>query len=219
MSDVFAVISDPHRRAILAAVAKRPQSVNDLVALTKLEQPAVSKHLKALRDAELVDVKAAGQSRIYHATLTPLQQVADFLGTLRVETTDDAANTRAFEAVIGDAGEVVGNWLAAGAEWLGSQVQAQLADRNIDPKNLGRELGRKLADAKSGATDYASDKEAELMAELEGLVTKVSGAVKLPARKPAAKKPAARKAATTKVSNDTTQVRVVRQTEENEDEF
>lgn len=82
MSDIFAVIADPTRRQILSAIAEGPKSVSDLVTLTGLEQPAVSKHLKSLRDAGLASVTAQGQSRLYSAETAPLVPVADFVNDL-----------------------------------------------------------------------------------------------------------------------------------------
>jgi DNA-binding transcriptional ArsR family regulator len=64
MSDIFNAISDATRRQILGALAKTPGlTVSELVALTGEGQPTVSKHLKTLRDLNLVTVESAGQTR------------------------------------------------------------------------------------------------------------------------------------------------------------
>jgi DNA-binding transcriptional ArsR family regulator len=67
MSDrVFAALADPTRRAIFEKLADQPQSVGALAAKLPVSRPAVSQHLKALKDAGLVEDRAQGTSRIYH---------------------------------------------------------------------------------------------------------------------------------------------------------
>jgi DNA-binding transcriptional ArsR family regulator len=66
MSDrVFAALADPTRRAIFEKLADEPQSVGSLAAAMPVSRPAVSQHLKALKDAGLVADEARGTSRIY----------------------------------------------------------------------------------------------------------------------------------------------------------
>lgn len=85
MADIFDVISDATRRDILALLLKRaatatPElSVNDLVGLTKLTQPTVSKQLKVLRDAGLVSVREDGQHRYYRLDTAPLASLGTWL--------------------------------------------------------------------------------------------------------------------------------------------
>lgn len=62
---MFEVVAEPHRRQILDALRVRDRAVNDLVDLLGLAQPTVSKHLKALRDADLVVVRPEAQRRWY----------------------------------------------------------------------------------------------------------------------------------------------------------
>ena len=67
MSDrIFAALADPTRRAVFERVAERPQSVGALAAQLPVSRPAVSQHLKVLKDAGLVADEARGTSRIYH---------------------------------------------------------------------------------------------------------------------------------------------------------
>ena len=67
MSDrVFAALADPTRRAVFERIAERPQSVGALAAQLPVSRPAVSQHLKVLKDAGLVADEARGTSRIYH---------------------------------------------------------------------------------------------------------------------------------------------------------
>jgi DNA-binding transcriptional ArsR family regulator len=64
--DVFGAIADPTRRSILDLLARRPLNAGGIaVAFPKLTQPGVSRHLRALREARLVDVQVNAQQRIY----------------------------------------------------------------------------------------------------------------------------------------------------------
>ena len=140
MSDIFAALADPTRRQILEALAKKPeQSVGDLVALTKLGQPTVSKHLKTLRDADLVSVKVSGQNRFYSVKAATLSKPALWLRSLGAS---DAADKD-----IDLLGEKLGELFAVGSAWLGEQLAGKI-NIETDPKVLGRELGRKLHEAK-----------------------------------------------------------------------
>jgi DNA-binding transcriptional ArsR family regulator len=66
MTDVFAAIADPTRRAVLDLLARGPRSAGDIGAeFPRLTQPGVSRHLKVLRDAGLVSVRVNAQQRIY----------------------------------------------------------------------------------------------------------------------------------------------------------
>jgi len=61
----FAALGDPTRRAIFERVARRPTTVGKLAAQFDVSRPAVSQHLRVLKDAGLVADTAAGTSRIY----------------------------------------------------------------------------------------------------------------------------------------------------------
>ena len=64
--DVFEAVAEPHRRALLAELIAGPRSAGDLVASqSDLTQPAVSRHLRLLREAGLVDVRPRAQRRVY----------------------------------------------------------------------------------------------------------------------------------------------------------
>jgi DNA-binding transcriptional ArsR family regulator len=62
---VFAALADPTRRALFERIADQPQSVGALAAQLPVSRPAVSQHLKVLKDAGLVADEARGTSRIY----------------------------------------------------------------------------------------------------------------------------------------------------------
>jgi DNA-binding transcriptional ArsR family regulator len=64
-ADGWAVLGDPTRRAIVECLAERPRAVGELAAVLPVSRPAVSQHLKVLKDAGLVTERAAGTRRIY----------------------------------------------------------------------------------------------------------------------------------------------------------
>jgi DNA-binding transcriptional ArsR family regulator len=79
----FAVLAEPHRRRILDLLLECERPVGALVDATALSQPAVSKHLRVLRDAGLVDVRIDAQRRVYSVNTGPLQQVDEWLTPYR----------------------------------------------------------------------------------------------------------------------------------------
>lgn len=85
MADIFDVIADGTRRDILqllrerAASGEHGTSVSQIVNQLGVSQPTVSKHLKVLREAELVSVREEGQHRYYSLSTAPLDEVDDWL--------------------------------------------------------------------------------------------------------------------------------------------
>src|SRR5215469_3001894 len=77
-------LAEPNRRRILdlLRVAERP--VGDLVEQLAVSQPAVSKHLRVLREAGLVEVRSDAQRRLYRVRAEPLRDVAEWLEPYRV---------------------------------------------------------------------------------------------------------------------------------------
>jgi DNA-binding transcriptional ArsR family regulator len=82
---VLEVIAEPTRRRILDAVRVAECSVNDLVELVGMHQPGVSRHLKVLRDAGLVDVRRDAQRRMYRLRPEPLMELDAWLEPYRAE--------------------------------------------------------------------------------------------------------------------------------------
>ncbi len=80
---VFEALAEPNRRRILDFLAQRERPVNDLVSLLQVSQPAVSKHLRVLRDAGLVEVRADAQRRLYRVRPEPLRELDDWLAPYR----------------------------------------------------------------------------------------------------------------------------------------
>ena len=83
--DVLEVIAEPTRRRILDAVREGERSVNDLVAQVGMHQPGVSRHLKVLRDAGLVEVRRDAQRRLYRLRPEPLMELDAWLEPYRAE--------------------------------------------------------------------------------------------------------------------------------------
>jgi len=79
----YAALAEPSRRRILDLLRDRDRSVNELVASLHLSQPGVSKHLKVLREAGLVEVRPEGKRRWYGLRAEPLADVADWLEPYR----------------------------------------------------------------------------------------------------------------------------------------
>ena len=130
MADIFDVISDSTRRDVLLALLERyvdPNSetgeisVGDLVDRLGLTQPTVSKHLKVLRDHDLVSVREEGQHRYYRLEATPLELVEDWLMPFLEADVHDAS------------GSVVEGDVGAFAAWSGVDV--------------GQTIGRRVAES------------------------------------------------------------------------
>ena len=77
--DVFAVIAEATRRDILIALRKGDKAVGELVQELEASQPTISKHLKVLREADLVSMRAQGQKRYYTLNPKPLAGIASWL--------------------------------------------------------------------------------------------------------------------------------------------
>jgi len=78
-NDVFRALADPTRRALLAMLGEEAQSVSALTTRFAISQPAVSQHLRVLRDAGLVSESKAGRHRIYALEQEPLRHAALWL--------------------------------------------------------------------------------------------------------------------------------------------
>jgi len=77
--DAFRAIGDPTRRAILDLLSDGERPVNDLVARFNMSQPALSQHLKVLREAGLVTPRKEGRRRLYRIEPAPLREVYDWV--------------------------------------------------------------------------------------------------------------------------------------------
>jgi DNA-binding transcriptional ArsR family regulator len=83
MAIAFEVLAEPSRRRILDVLRRGERPVGDLVGELALSQPAVSKHLRVLREAGFVEVRADAQRRLYRLRTEPLRSVDEWLEPYR----------------------------------------------------------------------------------------------------------------------------------------
>ena len=83
MESVFEVIAEPSRRAILSLLAGSEQSVGEIERRLQMSQPAVSKHLRVLREAGFVEASVDAQRRLYRLRPEPLKEVDAWLEPFR----------------------------------------------------------------------------------------------------------------------------------------
>ena len=83
MTTVFEVLAEPRRRQILDLVRDRERSVGELVTELSATQPAVSKHLRVLREAGLVEARVDEQRRLYRLRPAPLRELDAWLAPYR----------------------------------------------------------------------------------------------------------------------------------------
>jgi DNA-binding transcriptional ArsR family regulator len=82
--DVYAAVAEPTRRAVLDLLAGRDRSAGELVAaFPALTQPAVSRHLRILRESQLVEVRPEGTRRLYSLRPAALAELDRWLDTYR----------------------------------------------------------------------------------------------------------------------------------------
>ena len=82
-SDIFQAIADPTRRAILDRLQVGPAPVNSLADGFPQSRPAISKHLRILRESGLVSEQRQGRERVYELHPDRLAEIADWLLTYR----------------------------------------------------------------------------------------------------------------------------------------
>jgi len=83
MESVFQIIAEPNRRAILGLLLSSQQSVGEIERQLGMPQPAVSKHLRVLRDAGFVESTVDAQRRLYRLRPEPFQEVDAWLTQFR----------------------------------------------------------------------------------------------------------------------------------------
>jgi DNA-binding transcriptional ArsR family regulator len=81
--DALAVLAEPTRRRIVDALRQADSSVGDLVGALGMSQPAVSKHLRVLRDAGVVSARIRAQQRIYRLEPGPFRELDAWLAPYR----------------------------------------------------------------------------------------------------------------------------------------
>jgi DNA-binding transcriptional ArsR family regulator len=81
--DVFQALADPTRRAILTLLRQGSQPVGGIARDFPISRPAISRHLRILREAELVTEIKIGRNRVYELNAEPLKSVDDWLAQYR----------------------------------------------------------------------------------------------------------------------------------------
>lgn len=162
--DVFAVIAEATRRDILVSLRSGDKAVGELVEELAASQPTISKHLKVLREADLVTMRAQGQKRFYALNPEPLAGVANWLGTFDVGPAASTAVAPAAEVPAASA--AVPAEAASRPEALSPAVTVQAGETPVSvelqsddtvPQQIGRTVGR------------AATKAADLLANLPNL--------------------------------------------------
>jgi DNA-binding transcriptional ArsR family regulator len=83
VESVFEIIAEPNRRAILSLLVSSQQSVGEIERRLRMTQPAVSKHLRVLREAGFVESTVDAQRRLYRLKPEPFQEVDAWLAPFR----------------------------------------------------------------------------------------------------------------------------------------
>jgi DNA-binding transcriptional ArsR family regulator len=83
MVDTFAAMAEPNRYRIVELLRSGSRSVNDIGSSLRLNQPQVSKHLRVLKDAGLVDVEPRAQQRLYYLRASELRRLHEWLERYR----------------------------------------------------------------------------------------------------------------------------------------
>jgi DNA-binding transcriptional ArsR family regulator len=83
MESTFDIIAEPNRRAILSLLVSSQRSVGEIERHLRMPQPTVSKHLRVLREAGLVESIVDAQRRLYRLKPEPLHEVDDWLAPFR----------------------------------------------------------------------------------------------------------------------------------------
>lgn len=79
-SDAFNAVAEPRRREILSYLAAQERSVGEIVATLGIEQPSVSKHLKVLREVNLVEMRSDGRQKLYRTNADQIRPLHDWTG-------------------------------------------------------------------------------------------------------------------------------------------
>jgi DNA-binding transcriptional ArsR family regulator len=79
LDGAFAALADPTRRQILHRLSRQPQPAGALSRGFRMSQPAVSKHLRVLREVSLVEVEEKGRQRIYRLSKRGIDDVRDYV--------------------------------------------------------------------------------------------------------------------------------------------
>ena len=174
MADIFDVIADTTRRDILRSLLESSAShdssdgelsVGQLVAKLALSQPTVSKHLKVLRDSNLVKVRERGQHRYYSLETAPLSTIDEWLA--------------AFLRPDSDSEPEVDSPLAEFAPFPGWPTDASSSGALVESlqhtTEVGASIGRRVADASFQARTAFEDATAGVQSKVITPIRRVLG--------------------------------------------
>jgi DNA-binding transcriptional ArsR family regulator len=88
MQGTLSALAEPNRREILALLRRKPLAVGEIAERLHLRQPQVSKHLRVLSEAGLVQVRPVAQQRIYSLRAAPLKELDEWLEPYRRRWTE-----------------------------------------------------------------------------------------------------------------------------------
>ena len=83
MEAALRALADPSRRTVVERLARGPVTAGELAELLPIARPGVSRHLRVLREAGLVEVRAEAQRRVYSLRAEPLAEIDEWLGPYR----------------------------------------------------------------------------------------------------------------------------------------
>jgi DNA-binding transcriptional ArsR family regulator len=83
MEAALRALADPSRRTVVERLARGPVTAGELADLLPIARPGVSRHLRVLREAGLVEVRADAQRRVYSLRAEPLAEIDEWLGPYR----------------------------------------------------------------------------------------------------------------------------------------
>ena len=83
METALKALADPSRRTLVEALSRGPVTAGELAAMLPIARPGVSRHLRVLREAGLVDVRQDAQRRVYSLRPEPLAEIDDWLEPYR----------------------------------------------------------------------------------------------------------------------------------------
>jgi DNA-binding transcriptional ArsR family regulator len=83
MEAALRALADPSRRTVVERLARGPVTAGELADLLPIARPGVSRHLRVLRQAGLVEVRADAQRRVYSLRTEPLAEIDEWLGPYR----------------------------------------------------------------------------------------------------------------------------------------
>jgi len=82
-TELFEILAEPSRRRVLDLLREQERTVSELVQALGMSQPAVSKHLRVLREAGVVEARVEAQRRVYRVRPEPLREIDEWLAPYR----------------------------------------------------------------------------------------------------------------------------------------